>query len=149
MDLPFELIDPPSLVGIERHTIENLQGMHLGYSFAHFQWHEQDFWLLGKMEWHDIMGVGDVYLRLPKGRKLFRAGILVRPRSEPPTFLIRNPRGCFGKRAETFVFMGFSPRTVVDIAFVRGESQRLSALPFVDPAVRPHKLPRPQLGQVV
>jgi hypothetical protein len=101
------------------------------------------------MAWHDIMGVGDVYLRLPKGRKLFRAGILVRPRSQPSTFLIRNPRGCFGKRAEIFVFMGFSPRTVVDIGFVRGESQRLSDLPFVDPAKRCDKFPRPPLGRVV
>ena len=119
------------------------------YPFAHFQWHEQEFWLLGKMEGHDITAVGDVYLRLPKGRKLFHAGILVRPRSEPPTFLIRNPRGSFGKRAETFVFMGFSPRAIVDIEFVREESRRLSALPFVDSAKSDYKLPRPPLGRVV
>jgi hypothetical protein len=45
--------------------------------------------------------------------------------------------------------MGFSPRAVVDIAFVREESQRLSALTFVDPANRRDKLPRPPMGRVV
>src|SRR5215217_8656176 len=88
MTTTFELIDPPELVTIEHHCIEDIQC----HPFVHFRWHDADYWLLGKMRWHNAMSVGDVLLRMPLGRKTYRATMTVHPRSEPAAFSVSTPR---------------------------------------------------------
>lgn len=151
MATEFDLIDPPELVGIEHHPIEDIQGRNLSYPFAHFVWHGVDYWLLGQMRWHNMMSVGQVFLRLPKGKKAYPASITVHPRSEPSTFTVGFPRKRIGtmKRSfchQAFVFVGFHPQKVVNIEFVREEHRRIDALPY---AKSIEKIVRPRSGLVI
>lgn len=149
MATQFELIDPPEVVEVKNHKIEDEQGVNLSYPFVHFRWHGSDFWLLGKMVWRNTMTVGDVYLRLPKGRNIFVAGITVHPHQENINFTVGKPRHRITSKNEAFTFMGFSPRTVVNIDFVRQEEERLIALPLDEYLKRNSKAPRPPAGHIV
>ncbi len=151
MATDFSLIDPPDLLGIEHRKIEDFQGVTVSRSFVHFRWHGSDIWLLGQMRWHNIMSIGYVGLRLPRGNKTYRAGISAHPREEPPGFSVSLPRGSQGPlKGKEFVFLGFKPEKVVNMDFVREEDHRLSALPYAGQWEREKKnLVRPPSGKIV
>jgi hypothetical protein len=146
MTTTFELVDPPELVRIEHHTIEDILGNHHSHPFVQFRWHDADYWVLGKMRWHNIMAAGDVLLRLPQGRKTYRATMTVHPRSEPAAFSVSAPRKQQGAlRNGGFVFVGFHPQKVMNIEFVRQEHRRLE-WPYTGAI---GKMTRPPAGHVV
>lgn len=149
MATPFELIDPPELIEVKYHQIEDGRGRNFLYPFVHFLWHGRDFWLLGKLVWRNAMAAGDVYLRLPKGRNLFVAGITVHPDQGDMTFTVGKPRYRITRQNEAFSFLGFAPKTVVDIDFVRQEEERLTAAPLVEYLKRNSRAPRPPAGHIV
>jgi len=144
----FELIDPPELIEVKYHQIEDGQ-YNCSYPFAHFVWHSQDFWLLGKMVWRNIMSAGDVYLRLPKGRNIFVAGITVHPHQEKITFTVGTPRHRVTCKNGAFTFPGFAPKSVVNIDFVREEEKRLIAVQMLECFNRDSKASRPPAGHIV
>ncbi len=145
----FELIDPPELIEVKYHQIEDGLGRKFNSPFVHFLWHGSDFWLLGKLVWRNAMTAGEVYLRLPKGRNIFVAGITVHPDQGDMTFTVGKPRYRITRKNEAFSFLGFTPRTVVDVDFVREEEKRLIAMPLVEYLNRTSKAPRPPAGHVV
>ena len=149
MATPFELIDPPDLIEVKYHQIEDGRGRHFNYPFVHFRWHGSDFWLLGKMVWRNTMTAGDVYLRLPKGTNIWVAGITVHPHQENINFTVGKPRHRVSSKNGAFTFLGFAPRTVVNIDFVREEEKRLTALPLFEHLNWNSKAPRPPAGQIV
>ena len=151
MATEFSLIDAPDLLEIEHRKIEDFQGVTVSHSFVHFRWHGSDIWLLGQMRWHNIMSIGYVSLRLPRGKKTYRAAILVHPREKPLGFSVSLPRGSQGAlKGREFVFCGFKPEKVVNMDFVREEDRRLSALPYSVPWERYKKnLARPPSGKIV
>ena len=147
MTTAFDLIDPPVLVGIEYQTIEDFDGRDASRPFAHFRWHDADYWLLGQMRWHNIMSIGDMLLRLPRGRKAYRAGAFIQPRSRPVTFSVGAPRKTQGTvKSRAFVFVGFHPQKVVEMDFVREEHLRIGSLHY---GAKLYKITRPPTGQVV
>lgn len=148
MATQFELIDPPELIEVKYHQIEDGQ-YNCSYPFVHFRWHRSDFWLLGKMVWRNIMSAGDVYLRLPKGRNIFVAGITVHPDQGDMTFTVGQPRHRIARKNEAFSFQGFAPRTVIDIDFVREEEKRLIAVQMLGCFHKNSKAPRPPAGHIV
>ncbi len=89
------------------------------------------------------------YLRLPKGRNIFVAGITVHPDQGDMTFTVGKPRYRITRKTEAFSFLGFAPKTVVDIDFVRQEEERLTAAPLGEYLKRNSKAPRPPAGHIV
>lgn len=147
MATEFDLIDPPELVDIEHHPIEDFQGRSLSHPFAHFRWHDADYWLLGQIRWHNMMSVGKVFLRLPLGKKAYPASLTVHPRTEPPTLTIGFPRTRFGTlKRPAFVFVGFEKQKVVNIHFIREEHCRIDAMPY---GKSREKMVRPASGLVI
>lgn len=149
MATPFELIDPPELIEVKYHQIQDGLGRNLSYPFVHFLWHGSDFWLLGKLVWRNTMTAGDVYLRLPKGRNIFVAGMTVHPDQGDMTFTVGKPRHRLSYKNGAFSFLGFAPRMAVDIDFIREEEKRLTTVPLVEYLNRNSKAPRPPAGHVV
>lgn len=145
----FELIDPPELIEIKHYQIEDEQGRHLHFPFVHFRWSNRHFWLLGRMVWRNTMALGEVYLRLPRGKKLFEATMVAHPHQENITFTVNRPRDRSSARSEAFVFMGFSLKYVVNIDFVREEDQRISTVPNATLHNKKKKFPRPPAGHIV
>jgi hypothetical protein len=144
----FELIDPPELIEMKCHQIDDGR-WNLSYPFAHFLWHSNDFWLIGKMVWRNTMAVGDVHLRRPRGKNVSVARITVHPHEGDLTFTVSKPRYPINSESKAFTFVGFAPRTVVNIDFVRDEDKRLSTVPFADYNKWNSKAPRPPAGHVV
>ena len=79
MTTAFDLIDPPELVGIEYQTIEEFDGHYASRPFAHFRWHDADYWLLGQMRWHNIMTVGECFLDFHEGGKPIEQELFIQP----------------------------------------------------------------------
>jgi hypothetical protein len=77
------------------------------------------------------------------------AGITVHPHQEDITFTVGKPRHRITSKSGAFSFLGFAPKTVVDIDFVREEEKRLTAVPLVEYLNRNSKAPRPPAGHVV
>jgi hypothetical protein len=142
----FDLLDAPTLAQIDYYYIEDAHNwVDLCWSFAHFRWHDQDYWLLGQMRGHGMMAAGSVLLRLPRRRKIYEAGLVVHPHVKPVTFSVRPFRSEAWKHRQ-FVFAGFHPQRVVNIDFVRAEDRRIRAMP--SGAAR-ERLSRPPPGHVV
>lgn len=123
--------------------------MAVSFPFVHFRWHESDIWLIGKMRWHNIMSAGYVSLRLPRGNKTYRTGIIVHQRDKPLGFSVTLPRGSQGAlKDKEFVFTGSKTDEVVNMDFVREEDHRLCGLPYAVPWAR-ETLARPASGKIV
>ena len=125
MNKPLEIIDAPALVEVVSFVIEDCSGQRSYRRFAHFKWSGGDFWVLGTMVWRNTLQDGRVRLRLPRGRKIFPAGITVHP-DGAPRFTIHRPRCRHCEDAPAFVFEGFSDQLLVNIDFVKDEHRRWS-----------------------
>ncbi len=148
--MDFNLIDAPEPVEIEYRQVEDTKGTRFSRPFVHFRWHDADIWLLGKVDWHDLISIGMPRLRLPRGEKIYHAKAVVHPSNSPFTFSIARPPSRQGLvKGTDFVFLGFDPRAVVDMDFVREEDARLSALPHLGWREKPAKLARPPSGLIV
>ena len=149
MALNFELIDPPSIGKQESYQVESLAGSKTLQTFVPFHWHGQVFWVLGKAVWKNVMNAGDVLLRLPKGRNHYAASLRVRHWEKPLTFSVSYPRIRQSTQHKTFVFVGFCPKRLVSIEFVRAENDRLSALPRDYASYLQEKISKPRVGHIV
>jgi hypothetical protein len=78
---------------------------------------------------------------------MYRATLMVHPRSAPAAFSVGSPRKQQGAlKNGGFVFVGFHPQKVVNIEFVREERRRIEALPDAETK---KKMKRPPAGHVV
>ena len=92
------------------------------------------------------MSAGEVLLRLPRGAKTYEAGLAIQPRSAPPSYSVGSPRKRQGKLiSSAFVFVGFHPKKLVNMEFVREKHHRIRALGFNEKLA---KISRPPAGHV-
>jgi len=148
MKLDFEIIDLPRIGVEESYQVESLEGDKTLETFVPFYWHDQVFWVFGRPVWKYVMEGGDVLLRLPKGRNSLTARLRVH-RQHALTFSIATPWIRRSTQHKTLVFIGFCPKQLVNIEFVRAENDRLSALPQDYAAYLQEKISRPRAGHIV
>ena len=146
----YTLIDPPQFIDFEVRHIEQLESPN-GFlvRLAHFRWHKKDYWILGRMVWHNRLTCGSVWVRAKKGRKIYKTTLTMMPQYSPPEFVISKPSNKSLLNSKEFVFKGFDEQKIVDIEFIRREDRRLSDQEYICRKSESEKLPRPPSGLII
>ena len=146
---PFTLLDPPVLVELDVLKIETTASPNGDLRrIAHFRWHDQDFWLLGRMVWHNRMAVGSVFVRPKRGRRIMKTTLMVHPNFSPPEYVVHRPGMRRYPKEGNFVFAGFDPGMVINIEFARSEDRRLTDGAYTAPG-KELPIERPPNGYII
>ena len=150
MQNEYIVLDPPQFIDFEIRKIEQLESPNgLLVRLAHFQWQGKDYWIIGKMVWHNRMACGFAWVRAARGRKLYKTNLMMMPQYSPPEFVISKPANKSLSKTKEFVFEGFDTEKVVDIEFIRHEDRRLNDQEYICRKSESEKLPRPPSGLII
>ena len=112
----FDLIDWPKPLSVERRAVGVVDGITDFRLFAGFHWHNKDYWIRGDYFVpkasisSEILVIDGVRLKLPNGKKVYRASIIHFLGYCVLTYRVWDHRVRHGIERKSFVFLGFEPR---------------------------------------
>ena len=144
----FTIIEPPIFVGFEVLKVEADGATGDLRRISHFRWRDHDYWLLGRMVWHNRLAAGHALLMPAGGKRHVQTRVTVHPYYSPPEFVIHKPNVRRYPKDGTFLFMGFDHHTVINIEFARLDDRRLRDREYTGPG-KELKIPKPRKGRIV